>query len=559
MATAEPLSYSNQRWGIVALSLVTLAGLALRLTNIGESLWLDELHTGWVVKDAWGDVAWRAQIGNQSPLWFYAVKLITTLGGESELTLRLLSLVAGTALIPTVYLLVCHWLASAEAATNSPPAPDSIGTATTTSALPALLAAALIAVDPNCIFYATEARPYACLQLCSAVQLGLFLQILQAPTTKLRIGWILLTALAFHLHYTGILILLGELVVLLGYYLLSPSAAPYRAWRALFDWQIAVMLCLPAIGHVLEVAQRRGMWDSMSGRPEWSDLLTIFPLYPLTEFGFSIYPVFLLVGIAAALAVGQCLRGWAAAKPQASWAALLLITIWLVIPLLAAFGVAYYDVARIFLRRYLIAFAIGPPLLMALLISRLPRCWLQGIVAAALLCLAIQQSGIIAQLRYDGRAVGDRNEDWRGAIAALNNSLKNEPLPVLISAGLIEEAFVYHNNDDSPETMIPNRARVFEYLTFPLRSCYRLNAQGLEIKSAAQRDSEAVAIPFEELEWPRAPNVWLIARERCEPFGRGIEYVRTRSEPMPYGDVILGKARAYERAVTSPQSQSSNP
>src|SRR4051812_8328797 len=87
----------------VPRGLIPLAGLGLRLTNISESLWLDELHPGWVVKGEWGDVAPRAQIGNQSPLWLYAVKVVTTLRGESEFTLRLLSLLAGTALMPTAF------------------------------------------------------------------------------------------------------------------------------------------------------------------------------------------------------------------------------------------------------------------------------------------------------------------------------------------------------------------------------------------------------------------------------------------------------------------------
>src|SRR5689334_12265200 len=142
MASDESISSQpSSRWAALVLGFITLAGLALRLTNISESLWLDELHTGWVVKDAWSDVTWRAQIGNQSAVWFYAVKLITTLGGESELTLRLLSLIAGTALIPATY-----WLVRLLMPKGSSGGPLACG-----------LAAALIAVDPNCIFYATEA------------------------------------------------------------------------------------------------------------------------------------------------------------------------------------------------------------------------------------------------------------------------------------------------------------------------------------------------------------------------------------------------------------------
>lgn len=450
------------RWPLAALACITLAGLALRLTNIGESFWLDELHTGWVVKDAWNDVAWRAQIGNQSPVWFYAVKLITTLGGESELTLRLLSLVAGTALIPTVYFLVCHWLASADAPTKSQLAPDSNSPPATSVAIPSLLAASLIAIDPNCIFYATEARPYACLQLCAAVQLGLFWQILQAPTTKLRIGWMLLTALAFHLHYTGILILLGELVVMLCYYLLSRKPVPYRLWRALFDWQIAAMLCLPAIGHVLEVAQRRQMWDSTTAQASWLSSFTLFSLYSTLALGL----------IVCAVAVVRWFRVGNPFPPQARGTALETVASWFFVPILAAvatLAIAHLDLALPYLRRYLIAFAIGPPLLTALLLSRLPQWWLRCAVAAIVIGAAAYHSNIIPQLRYDGRAVGERNENWRRALAWLREQHALTPAPIEVYSRLLED-------DVTIQRRILNSGyseqQLQEYLLFPLHSLY---------------------------------------------------------------------------------------
>jgi hypothetical protein len=367
----------------------------------------------------------------------------------------------------------------------------------------------------------------------------------------------LLTALAFHLHYTGILILLGEAVVLLGYYLVSRKPVPYRPWRAAFDWQIAVMLCLPAIGHVIEVAQRRGMWDSATAVQTWSTLVTLFPLYPALALGL----------LACGLAAVRWYRGAARIEPRAEWMAIAVIAVWLFAPLLSAFAAlatARLDLASPYLRRYLIALAIGPPLLTALLLTRIRRPVWQWLVAAGVLGFAVYDSNIIPQLRYDGRAVGDRKEDWRGAIAELNRSLQDEPLPVLMSAGLIEETFVYHHTDYSAETSIPDRVRLFEYLKFPLYSSYRLDARGLETKSVAEWESELVAQLIEskeELEWQRAANAWLIVRsDSFDPYNRGIEYVRTRSPPRPasFGTVMLGKARAPRAVLTSTQSQSSN-
>jgi hypothetical protein len=332
----------------------------------------------------------------------------------------------------------------------------------------------------------------------------------------------LLTALAFHLHYTGILILLGEAVVLLGYYLVSRKPVPYRPWRAAFDWQIAVMLCLPAIGHVLKVVQRREMWDSMSGKPAWSDLLTVFPLYPSV----------LLAGSVAILAIVQRFQGSAAAKPQASWAALSLIAVWLLVPLLAAFAIAHLDVARLFLRRYLIAFTIGPSLLTALLSSRLPRCWLQGVAAAIMLCLAIGQSGIIAQLRYDGRAVGDRNEDWRGALAWLRQEYAATGGDVEVYGGLIEEDW---------STGLPLDVRltpsVAEYLRFPIHSLY---------PAPQPKPSE------ESVRWTVTRG-----RGKLRRYWEAFSY--DCLEEREFGDVIVTQWRPERRQTTSPQFPATDP
>lgn len=487
MGSADsPPPNAHPRWPLAALGAITLVGLALRLTNVGESLWLDELHTGWVVKDAWSDVAWRAQIGNQSPVWFYAVKVVTTLGGASEFTLRLLSLLAGTALMPVAYWLVRLFVSRPDRGIHS------------ACGLAGLLAAALIAIDPNCIFYATEARPYACLQLSAALQLGLFWQILWQPTTQLRLGWMLLTALTFHLHYTGILILLGELIVLLGYYLLARKPVAYRPWRALFDWQIAAMLCLPAIGHVLEVGRRREMWDSMSAVPKWLDLITLFPLYATLAVGL----------LACGFAIVHWYRGWKFAKSPST---LVVIALWFCVPLLAVFAAAHFDLARMFLRRYLMTLAIGPMLLTALLVTRMPSIRWQWLVACGALGYAVYESNIVQQMREDGRTIPSRGEDWRGAIAALKKARLKYPDSVIISAGLIEELEIADDEAllsgdfRSPPT---NKDAYFEYLKFPLFATYDAGLLQTDVRSAVEclskygRSDGMTAIEY----------VWLISR-----------------------------------------------
>jgi hypothetical protein len=483
------------RWTIVALCAITLIGLVLRLVNVRESLWLDELHTGWVVKDGWSEVAWRAQIGNQSPLWFYAVKVVTSLGGESELTLRLLSLIAGTALIP-----VAFWLVRVSVFTRD----QNVHRA---CVLAALLASALVALDPNCIFYATEARPYACLQLCAAMQFGLFVQILQQPTTRLRIGWMLLTALAFHLHYTGILILLGECTVLLFYYLLSRKPVPYRPWRAMFDWQIAAMLCLPAIGHVLEVGRRREMWNSMSEIPGFAELFKLFPLSATV-----------VVGLFACGFVGvSWFRNRQISKPPARWTPLLVVALWFFVPLLAAFAAlaaTHFELNPVYIRRYLMAVAIGPMLLTALFVAHVPSIRWQWLLAICALGYGVYESNMVQQICEDGRTIPSRGEDWRGAVAWLAKEHAQHPQLVLVDAGLVEDSsgfpvVILIAGKEKIKSVVE---RQLQYRAFPLRSAYAF--------SIDRRDVLPLSL-YPEWRWLQddpydfhPEEFWLIARHQ---------------------------------------------
>src|SRR5262245_50730431 len=84
-------------------------GLVLRVWQLGESLWLDELHTAWCVTTGWSEIAERALIGNQSPLYFYVPRLATSLLGTTEWTLRLPSLLAGMLLLAVIGGLVWSW------------------------------------------------------------------------------------------------------------------------------------------------------------------------------------------------------------------------------------------------------------------------------------------------------------------------------------------------------------------------------------------------------------------------------------------------------------------
>ena len=98
-----PVSENHPSWrGILVADPGGTLGLWFCCSQAGESLWLDELHTSWVVAMGCRRFPPARGAGNQSPLYFYLEWGVVQLAGQHEWTLRWLSLAAGTGLILAV-------------------------------------------------------------------------------------------------------------------------------------------------------------------------------------------------------------------------------------------------------------------------------------------------------------------------------------------------------------------------------------------------------------------------------------------------------------------------
>ena len=81
---------------LASIAVFTIAVL-LRLPSCYESFWLDELHSAWIVADDVGSVYQRSVLGHQSPFYYFQLWIWKQVVGNSEVMLRLNSvlLVAG--------------------------------------------------------------------------------------------------------------------------------------------------------------------------------------------------------------------------------------------------------------------------------------------------------------------------------------------------------------------------------------------------------------------------------------------------------------------------------
>ena len=413
------------------LPILVLATL-LRLWQIDESLWLDELHSAWVVASGPTEIVERAQIGNQSPFYFYLPWATTALFGMSEWALRLPSLVAGVGLVVLAYGLACQF---------------------TRSRVAAVACSILAALDHNFLFYATEARPYACVQLIAAVQLYIFWRLQDASPVRRRVAFVAANVVLFYLHYTAILLVAGEVV-----YMLTRSwcgrqrmdALKYTRRKLAIDLLCVAAMALPTAAHILDIGARRNAWAMFVNN---TSLLLPANWFSLDSYIAVPLVICLIIGVfKVAITLRRdepstwdstfkatfncCSNTFSSGSSRRSVTATFLLVCWFVTPLSIVWLLTVTDVARLYLARYVIGAALAPVLFAGLCIGFCGSKRTQAIVAGTIMAYAVYSSGMFEQVRYDGRLFGDRDENWRDAVRYVNDG--SHEGPVFVRSGLLE-------------------------------------------------------------------------------------------------------------------------
>ncbi|MHB8860875.1 MAG: glycosyltransferase family 39 protein [Pirellulaceae bacterium] len=420
--------------GVLWLIPIVALGLWLRCSQARESLWLDELHTSWVVADGLSQIPERAQAGNQSPLYFYLEWGTIALLGHHEWTLRFWSLVAGTVLMAAVGGLVQRWSGSVASG---------------------LLAALLVAVQRDCIFYAQEARPYALLQLSAVLHAALFVELWKRPTRVRRMAFVVGGAWLFYLHYTSVLFLLAEALCLAILYAGQRTPPCYRLRSSLLDGVVFAVLLVPAWQHVLQIAQHRH---------NWARLLDVWPA-PGLQIAGAIFVLAPVVALAAA--------GWLGLRPAIfRWrsTAGLWTLCWFAVPPGLALLSTWSGFAALAMVRYLVASLAGAIVFAALCHARYSSGTFRWVLAVALTGGTILSSGMIAQWRHDGRWIGDRHEPWNELVMWLNERWPADPGPLFLCSGLLEDAALQDSADPD----------LRHYCLFPVNGLYRVTATLIE-------------------------------------------------------------------------------
>ncbi|PQO39123.1 hypothetical protein C5Y96_04475 [Blastopirellula marina] len=397
-----------------------LLAVVLRWPAIGESLWVDELHTAWVVSDGIADVPYRAEMGNQASFYFLIVWLWTQLTGLHEWSLRLPSLVGGVLCAGLIAAIAHRW---------------------TRDVWVAAAAGIIAAMDIDWIFFATEARVYALVQVMAVVQVLLAWQLLQHDRRNDWIWLVVVTVASFYLHYSTILFsfcLAGMIVAL--------ADNQRKRQHLLIAAGCAMMLIVIVLPVLAGIFQRRENWAQFitaTSRNEW------------TRWGTALAALVPFV-----LLTAMYVRHWSAEARRA-----VLIGGMVFVPIATAWLTTATGVAALFFGRYLISSETLIPLLLVSLAALVPASkWrMGGLVLAVVIAFGLRAPQYLGPMR---------GEDWRTITQAASRELESNPQPtdVLISAGLIETDILAR-----PPKRLMLFMHVWEsYARLPIESIYAL-------------------------------------------------------------------------------------
>ena len=475
MRSSEPQSRVNsiRQWIAFSIVAVLITGFAcsLRILScISDPLWLDELHTSWVVKDSISVVFQRASIGNQTPLYFWLTWISSQVFGFHELGLRLVSVASdfATMIIAATFVYWKTW-----------------------SIQGAVLAVLVIGFTDPFFYYGAEARPYAMLQLLGLIQLIAFWNLLQsvAPLDKKQTcrrrnartmaSFIFVSLLMIYTHLTAIFVLIPELIFGICWMFVRwrkfrqeserPSDVSLAAVASLITIVVVALavFCLPLLSTMQSVSDRSSFWSAVSSIPglfrqlKWN--WCIWFALPLVVAGVSQLPGF---------------AGKSRQSKPGFQSLFTLVFSWGVGTTFVILFVHWAGIAPLALPRYLsVALAAGP-ILLGLTVGAFQRernRWLVVIVVGCLVFAScvFQQQWVWRSLssnRFLPQRMNSWSEvSWNQVVWEINRDQERTRYPIFLFGGILEDADALNSTDVSFQ----------EYLRFPLVGLYQLEHQGV--------------------------------------------------------------------------------
>jgi mannosyltransferase len=220
------------------LLLLVFLGFALRLYHLDyQSLWRDEVDAIFFAQRPWSALLpLLVTPGHNGALYYAILHVWIRLAGDTEFSVRFLSLLCGVAAVPLLFRLARQWLGRGGS----------------------LAAALLCATSPYAIWYAQEAKMYALLFLLSVVSTYLYLLALERNRPHLWASYLVTVAASMYVHLLAVLIIPVHMLLFVFAWpryrgalksWLATVAVVVLPWLPLARWEVPLLASPFTTGH----------------------------------------------------------------------------------------------------------------------------------------------------------------------------------------------------------------------------------------------------------------------------------------------------------------------
>lgn len=222
--------------GCIIGSAALLVFLLLWFPHLGGTLWLDETLSYWVVKDSFSDALRRSWSHHgQSPLYYLCLWLVVQIAGDSELSLRILSLIsvaAGLLVLFKVYVALFD----------------------RRLAIYTILSFFCLGLSSSWVYYA---RPYGLAFFLSLFSFWQLLKWSRTPNWFSALAYTLSAVALIYCHYLFALVLFAHLGFFLGHSVKQPKALK----KVLRVTAVALVLLFPLFPQLVSLLGRKESLD----------------------------------------------------------------------------------------------------------------------------------------------------------------------------------------------------------------------------------------------------------------------------------------------------------
>jgi hypothetical protein len=377
--------------------LFLLAGL-LWLPPLGSSLWLDETGSFWIVQGGFGQTIHRALESSGSIPYFVVLWLAKTVGGTSEIVLRIPSVVAMGVATYLLYLLGRR-LFDRETG---------------------LLGAIVFVASGRIVFAAGDARPYA-MALMALIASYLFLvRWLDEGRSLDAVLYVAFSVLTIATHYLIALALLPQVAYALRRR--SSRSTPVPTKHLFFAGAAITIFALSVLPNLIS------LWSARA------DHVTGVYVTPGTVGGMLVPTTVIISALIAALA-GRYFGPFSVHVVRGEPSAILLLGGWFLFPAIALFAVSLLTSAQLLGGKYFLSIVTAAALILGWGLRAVSPYRLRQIAVTAFALLSV---GGLISFHHIYAPDGLGSDDWRAAASAERTVAESANTPVLFRPGFSE-------------------------------------------------------------------------------------------------------------------------